>query len=105
MEGSDARGGLPENLASLIEHVGFLETDDERYQAVLSLAEDGKCMTCQAPLGTNSVVVIKADGVHMLFCGGACLTDMQVVHWLEEVHDDIVDQVKFRGGAGDVPEE
>jgi hypothetical protein len=94
-------------MQSLIDHVGVYIPDDvdEDVREVLKRGLDGHCMACNGELGSNVVAVVKQEGVIALYCGGACLTDHQIVGYLEEQHDDVVEAIKFRGGAGDQPEE
>ena len=78
-------------------------TDDER--EVYARAERGRCMTCEGELKENTMAMVARQGTIFLACSGQCMTDMQVVGWIEEVHDDILSAVKFRGGGdADVPE-
>jgi hypothetical protein len=81
---------------------------------LVALAENGYCMTCEGPLGRlTQIVVTTPDSsnenstpqVVLAFCSGACSADMTVMGFLQEVHQDIKDQIDFRGGAGDRPTE
>jgi hypothetical protein len=78
---------------------------DEEMMKVIARGGSGLCMLCTKPLGKDTLLVIGADGIRMVFCSGACLSDQQTVGFLEELHDDIVEQIKFRGTEqGDQPE-
>lgn len=94
---------MPELLEEICQQIGIHVPEhlskDERplYARMLNR----QCVTCGAALGSRSMLVVNALGVVMVFCGGACYTDMQVQGWLQETYDDIVDKIKFRGGAAD----
>jgi hypothetical protein len=69
----------------------------------------GYCMTCDGELGRNTIVCITtpfADSeeveprVVMVYCSGQCLSDMQVLGFLQESQEHIGQQVDFRGGRG-----
>jgi hypothetical protein len=97
---------VPSNLRSLIEHVGFvdkqLETDEAEMYAPLTR---GRCMTCKAQLGEQTVLFVTVNGIVAGYCGGACVQDLAVIGWLQEQFDDIQDSINFRGGRGDQPEQ
>lgn len=97
---------MPDNVRSLFEVVGVIDTTDleQGVQAILAPLEAGKCMTCGSPLGETTVIIINNKGITAGYCGGPCMQDMAVLGWLQEEHDDVVDRVKFRGGQGDQPE-
>jgi hypothetical protein len=91
---------LPENLDALMRDVPFFlpEDADEQTMLVVKRGAEGRCCMCSKPLGKNTLLMLGADGIKMAFCSGACLVDMQLVGWLQMIYDDIVQQVKFRGG-------
>jgi hypothetical protein len=91
---------LPENLDALMRDVPFFlpEDADEQTMLVVKRGAQGLCCMCSKPLGKNTLLMLGADGIKMAFCSGACLVDMQLVGWLQMIYDDIVQQVKFRGG-------
>jgi hypothetical protein len=89
----------------LIEHVGFVdkelgEDELEMYRPVT----EGRCMTCKGPLGEQTVFFVTHNGIVAGYCSGPCVQDMAILGWLQEQHEDIVDNINFRGGRGDVPE-
>lgn len=96
---------VPENIKDLIEGLGLFvpPTLTEAEQEIYNRAVTGCCMTCAAELGENTMLVFNRAGIVMMFCGGACFSDQQVLGWLQETHDDLVDKIKFRGGQGDEP--
>lgn len=105
---------VPANVASLIEHVGIIESEglEDDVNELVDRGRAGCCMTCGTELGSDIILVVNKRGVVGLYCGGACLSDMGIMGWLEEQYQDVVDRVKFRGGqvkadeAGDeAPEE
>jgi hypothetical protein len=111
MEGADVAEdlegfeGVPDNMRSLIEHIGFItkELDDDEAEVYGPLL-GGRCMTCHSPLGDQTIFFVTANGIVAGYCGGPCVQDMAVLGWLSEQHDDIVDNINFRGGRGDQPE-
>lgn len=76
-------------------------SEDEVYQRAIK----GHCMTCDGTLGPLTMMVINQAGIVMIFCSGQCLSDMQVVGWLEEKYEYIVNTIKYRGGKVDPEEE
>jgi hypothetical protein len=103
VEGEGNGNEIPENIQGLLDDIPLVDADTPEEELIYSRAKDGNCMTCQAALGEDTMIVIASTGIIYAACGGACLTDMQVIGWLEEQHQDIVDKVKFRGGEGDAP--
>lgn len=107
MEGSVANPDLPENLRNMIEHIGVVipENVDDTMKAIAERGAEGRCMCCESPLGRNTVLVIKTNGIILTYCGGHCMTDHAVSGWLEEQYDDLAQRVKFRhNNQGDRPE-
>lgn len=99
----DGWGDMPEAIADLFRTIPLWvpESEEDEERVVYQRAKRGHCMTCDAHLGPTTMLTLTAGGIAMMFCGGACYTDMQVMGWLEEQYSDMVDAVKFRGGAGD----
>lgn len=105
-------GDIPESIIDLMQAIPLWHPDDEDtddedrqgQQTVYNRILNGHCMTCDGVLGETTMVTIASAGIVMVYCGGACYTDMQVLGWLEEQYLDTVDQIKFRGGKGDQPE-
>lgn len=97
---ADTDDELPKNLEGLMRDIGFFipEDADEDVMEVVRRGADGLCCTCTKPLGKNTLIMVGVDGVRMAFCSGACLSDMQVMGWLNIEYDSMVEQVKFRGG-------
>lgn len=105
-----AEGSVPDDLDEIIEQLGiYVPEDVDRESPTYSIFEaalNGHCMTCGAELGETTFAVIgRPTGLDktvciMVFCGGACLTDMQVLGWIQQTHDDIRQQIEFRGGHG-----
>lgn len=94
---------VPSVIIELIDVMPFVT--DKANQELTKEATEGKCMTCFSHLGEHTVLVLTGGGIVAAFCGGTCSTDMTVIGWLQETHGDLVQQVNFRGGTGDVPEE
>lgn len=99
----DLGDNVPESLKETIESIGLFVPDELQgdEQQIYHRAVVGRCMTCEAELGETMMACINQAGVVMMFCSGACYSDMQVMGYLQEQHEDIVDKVKFRGGQGD----
>lgn len=112
---------IPEEVEELLEDKGIFVPNDVRevvdgdeaeagsvpyiYQRALK----GYCMCCDGELGKDTLIVVGAPftdavveetHVVLVFCSGACMTDMHVKGWLQQKYDDIQQQVEFRGGAG-----
>jgi hypothetical protein len=98
---------LPDNIGEVMEAAGVFVPDDvdETVERVITRAAEGRCMTCNAPLAGDTVICLTSMGVLMAFCSAPCMQDMTITQWLQEQFDDIVEHVKFRGGAGDVADE
>jgi hypothetical protein len=94
---------IPEHIAQLLEDNGIFvpegvsrATREEIYTPMLN----GRCMACKGELARDTIIVITKHGITMVFCGGACLSDYNVVGWLSTTYDDIMQQMNFRGGQG-----
>lgn len=100
---------IPERLDEIIDELGVFVPPDENPASAVVFERmlDGHCATCGAELGENTFAIIgqpigtdKVMAV-MLFCGGACMSDMQVLGWMQTEHDGMVQAIKFRGGQVD----
>jgi hypothetical protein len=105
---------VPDEIRNIVTELGIHRPVDIEpggpIDKLVKLAEDGYCMTCEGPLGRlTQIVVTTPDAsddeskpqVVLAFCSGACASDMTVMGFLQEIHEDIRQQVEFRGGAGD----
>jgi hypothetical protein len=104
----DLGDDVPEHIKELIEEWNFYVPDEmsEEEAEVYARAAMGCCMTCGAELGALTMAVANRAGIVLLYCGGPCYQDMQVVHWLKEQHDDHIQRIMFRGGqSGDQADE
>jgi hypothetical protein len=90
---------IPDNLQMIIDSIGFIssEQSDDDLKELFKQSEEGKCMCCKGPLGPRTSIVLTTQGIVMIFCCGQCHTDMAVLGWLQEQHDDVMSAVKFRG--------
>ena len=91
---------MPDNMQALISQIGFPNFGDQMNAdelRVYELARHGKCMTCEGPLEEHSNVIVNRSGIVGAYCGGQCHSDMAVLGYLQEQHDDIMTAVKFRG--------
>lgn len=102
-EGADERDGLPEGLEAIITGLGVYVPDHLSKEARVHYARmlNSQCLACASELGSSTVVTINALGVILIFCSPVCMTDYHVQGWLQEVYDDLVDKIKFRGGGAD----
>ena len=86
-------------MRALVKYVGFPDFthmgDDE--QRIYDLVRNGRCMTCEQPLGEHSNFIISRAGIVGGYCSGVCHSDMAVMGFLQQVHDDLTEQIKFRG--------
>lgn len=94
---------IPDSVWSVLEDIPFYvdDTADEGVMIVYERAKQGHCMCCDGPLGELTMLGLNMAGIVLIFCCGACHTDMQVTGWIEEQYEDIVQKIKFRGGHGD----
>lgn len=91
---------LPYNLRRLVEHVGFPEiTDiDEDEAKIYELVRHGRCMTCEQRLGQHANFIITKIGIVGGYCSGVCHSDMAVLGFLQEQHQDMTQKIDFRKG-------
>lgn len=95
-------------LESLLLNVPFVLPPDDSPPVILEVFHrpiHNKCMHCEGQLEGETSVVANESGILAVFCSTACLQDINVIGWIEEVHDDLKSAAKFRGGSGDVVEE
>jgi ferredoxin len=95
-------GNIPEALEYLLDHIDIVEGPDEGNEIVKATYQrmrDRKCMLCGAPLGAEAMISINRYGIFAMACGGACYTDLPVMHWIQEQHEDMEKAIEFRGGA------
>jgi hypothetical protein len=100
-ENGEWYAGLPANMQAVLEGIPFVVPADEDEARIYARGQTGHCMTCNAELGDDTMIVLASTGLLFVACGGACLTDMQVIGWLQEQFKDISDRVQFRGGGAD----
>lgn len=90
---------LPRNMRALIKYIGFPNfdrmPDDEK--EIYDLARNGHCMTCKGSLGENANFIVNKFGIVGAYCSGVCHSDMAILGFLQQTHDDITSQVRFRG--------
>jgi len=102
----DVFAGLPSNMRGLLKHIGLLYDELEGEVAeVYEPLTRGLCMTCQIPLGEETILLVTKNGIVGGYCGGACYQDMITIGWLQEKYDDLQSSIQFRGGSGDAAEE
>lgn len=90
---------IPRNVRNLVKAVGFADfvnmASDE--QEIYDRARNGRCMTCEGQLGKNSNVIVNRFGIVAAYCSGQCHSDMAIMGFLQETHDDLTSQIAFRG--------
>ena len=76
---------LPRAMRALVKYVGFPDFthmgDDE--QRIYDLVRNGRCMTCEQPLGEHSNFIISRAGIVGGYCSGVCHSDMAVMGFLQ----------------------
>lgn len=100
--------GVPPNVEFILKKLGiFIPVGlDEGQLEVFQQAIEGRCMTCNSPLGGTTVLVSVQQGVVGAYCHTRCLKDMQVIGFLSETLNDYAERVAFRGELpGDQPQE
>lgn len=104
-------GDIPDGVMDMMQSIPFWMPNEEDMnpgdgqRAVYDRVMKGHCMTCDGELGEHTMITVASGGIVMIYCGGACYTDMQVLGWLEEQYGDMVEKIRFRGGdQADQPE-
>jgi hypothetical protein len=100
---ADQFAGVPNNVRSLIEQIGFMGELEGDIEEIYDRARNGHCMTCTARLGKDTLLFITHHGIVSAYCCGACAQDLAITGFLQEQMDDIRDNVQFRAGHGDEP--
>lgn len=105
-----AEGEIPAAIEYMLDHIDLVEAPDEGnpvVRATYDRMKDRKCMLCGGDLGEETMIAVNKYGVFVMVCGGACFTDLPVMHWIQEQHDDMVKAIEFRGGEvePDAPED
>jgi len=90
---------LPYNLKRLVKAVGFpsfQSLEDDEVQ-IYERLQRGFCMTCGQRLGKTANFIISTHGIVAGYCSGICHSDMAVMGFLQQEHDEIVTAIKMRG--------
>lgn len=97
---------VPDAVREAIEVLGVRDFQDEPkpVKQILNRMTVGRCITCNSKVGESATVMVSGAGVVALYCGGACISDLMVMNWLDEKYGDIRQSVDFRAGSGDQPE-
>jgi len=85
---------LPDNIVDIVEGLPFVVGGEEARE--LNLIQEGKCIACECDLGENTMVIVNAEGIQTLVCGGACHDDMMIYGFLTEQVRDLLDRVAMR---------
>lgn len=94
---------LPNNLKKMVKAVGFpdfIGMDDDE-QLIYERVKHGRCMTCNGVMGEHANFIVTRHGIVGGYCGGQCHSDMAILGFLQEQHDDLTSAIAFRGGKGD----
>jgi hypothetical protein len=67
---------------------------------IYKVGRQGRCMTCEAEVGKEALLIVTVQGINQLYCSHQCNKDMNVLGWLQQTYGDVADAVKFRGSAG-----
>jgi hypothetical protein len=103
-EGPPSEGDVPELISGLCNEYGLYvppNVSTITYTSVYAPMLNGRCLACHSPLAENTMAILTKHGITMLFCGGQCLTDYNVMGWLSEQYDDMKQAMEFRGGNAD----
>jgi hypothetical protein len=103
MAEDDVLAGVPKHMRDWMKNMPTVRPDE--YEAGISEMwerfDEGLCMSCGGQLKSHVTLVVTPIGIVAAFCSGVCATDMAIIGWLQEQHDDLIDRLKFRGGGGD----
>lgn len=90
---------LPDHMRALVDNVGFIPHVDheEDEMKIYEQMREGRCMTCRNELEDNTVFLLTRHGIVAAYCCGQCTSDMAILGFLGEQHEDIMTAVKFRG--------
>jgi hypothetical protein len=93
---------IPPHLRELINDIGIVVPDEPEdiHDLAVRVCEDAECMTCHGELRHETMILIDKHGIRAAYCQGACSQDMQIIGWLQQEHDDLVQRIEFRGGRG-----
>lgn len=91
---------LPKNLRVLVKNVGFPNftnmSDDEA--EIYDRVRAGHCMTCNKLLAADANFIVTRHGIVGGYCNGICHSDMAVMGYLQEQHDELSQRIAFREG-------
>lgn len=92
---------LPDNLRDFLTGNLWAEIDQDDDQGnmrkMVEAGKAGRCMACGASLGPTTLVLMSSQGIGAVYCGGVCITDLQVLGYLQEAHEEIIHRIGFRG--------
>lgn len=100
----DGLDDIPDIIARLCNEYGIYVPSNvtmATYNEVYAPMLNGRCLACHSPLAENTMAILTKHGVTMLFCGGQCVTDYNVMGWLSEQYDDMKQAMEFRGSNAD----
>jgi len=96
-----AEGEIPQAIEYMLDHIDLVKAPDEGnpvVKATYDRMENRQCMLCGGHLGEETMIAVNRYGVFVMVCGGACFTDLPVLHWIQEQHEEMNEQIRFRGG-------
>jgi hypothetical protein len=94
---------IPDNLRKFMENSSWMEPIEKGTEQIFRLGQEGRCMMCGSALAEDTILFITKEGIFAVYCRGACLTDQQIIGWLQERHEDLVHQVEFRAHQQEGP--
>jgi hypothetical protein len=94
---------VPESVRDIFERFGGVHIPSGRIAkemvAIYQRGNEGRCMLCERPLGTETIVKVNVVGIDQVYCSHLCDTDMQLMGWISQQYDDVKERVEFRGTA------
>lgn len=95
---------VPENVREVFDHFGDVHIPEgdiaKELKKIYELGNQGKCMTCERPLGEETIVKVNVVGIDQVYCSHKCDSDMILLGYLSQQYDDVKERVDFRGTAG-----
>jgi hypothetical protein len=91
--------GIPASIRRILDSEGIFIPDglNEDQREVFEWALNGHCMTCRNELGPATMLLVIQQGVVGVYCQAMCMSDMQVIGWLGQQHQDLTERIQFRG--------
>jgi hypothetical protein len=90
---------VPDVLNQVVDQLGVFVPDHATAatRPIYARMLNRQCMACGSELKANTILMVSALGVVGIFCGGTCENDWQVLGYLREQHDDLLEKIELRG--------